>query len=223
VLGNLDDYDAFCRDFAYHSACQIASVGYRLAPENPFPTALHDTVAAIEWLADRASALSIDLGRLGLAGDSAGANLVAVARQSFATPALRHIRKVALFYPGTDFTMGSASHLELASGYMLTRDVLQWFLAQYLQQGELVTDPRVSPLFGPAAPGLQHALVITAAFDPLRDEGHSFAGKLRMEGVSVDLHCFDDMIHGFMTMGGIFESSHAAVRLAGHWFARQLA
>lgn len=220
VFGTIEDYDSFCCALAIRSECRVVSIGYRLAPEYPFPTALRDVERALRWILTDAATLSIDPTRLGVVADSAGANLAIVVAQSSQPPLPIHI--FALVYPATDFTMSHSSCVQFSDGYLLTRATMQWFLRQYLSSAVTPSDPRVSPLYGPAIPQLKHALIITAGFDPLRDEGHAFAEKLRQEGVDVVYNCYADMIHGFITMGAIFNTADVALSGLAHWLTSKL-
>lgn len=220
VFGTIEDYDSFCCTLANRSECRVVSIGYRLAPEYPFPTALQDVERALRWILTEAATLSIDPTRLGVVADSAGANLAIVVAQSSQPPL--PLPAFALVYPATDFTMSHSSYEQFSDGYLLTRATVQWFLRQYLPIAVAPSDPQVSPLYGPAILQLKHALIITAGFDPLRDEGHALAEKLRQEGVDVVYNCYADMIHGFITMGAIFNTADVALTGLAHWLKSKL-
>ncbi|MGI9576779.1 MAG: alpha/beta hydrolase [Microthrixaceae bacterium] len=201
VVGDLDTHDGSCRVLAVSSACVVVSVDYRLAPENPYPAAVDDCIAAYQWVARNGDELAVDGSAVGVMGDSAGGNLAAVVAQ-----AARDIdapRPVAqgLVYPGTDFAMGTRSVELFAEGFFLTRESMQWFRQQYLPDGADKGDPSVSPLLAQDVSGVAPALVWTAGFDPLRDEGSAYAEKLDKAGVPTTYRCYDDLIHGFFGMG----------------------
>jgi acetyl esterase len=199
VICTLEMYDDMCRNLANFSGCAVASVDYRLAPEAPFPGPLEDCYAALANLTGRAAELGIDASRLAVAGDSAGANLAAataiLARDRHG-PALRF---QALIYPCVDPSCSSPSHTAFAEGYMLTRTGMLWYWEQYLQQPADPSNPLAAP--GKAdLGGLPPATVVTAEFDPLRDEGEDFADRLRAAGVDVTGRRYLGMTHGFVSM-----------------------
>jgi acetyl esterase len=219
VFGDLDDFDPFCRSLAVRSNCRVASVGYRLAPEHPFPVGIQDVRSVLIWLVSKAKEFSVDISRIGLVGDSAGGNLAAAVCQLGFTV---KPRALALIYPCTDLTMSNPSHNEFADGFLLTRASLLWFRKQYLPANVEPSDPRVSPLHGPVISGLRDALVITAGYDPLRDEGRALAEKLRAEHVRVQYECYESMIHGFITMGGQIPAAEEAVWQVALWIKDKL-
>ena len=216
VFGDLNTHDAVCRALAKESDAVVISVDYRLAPEHKFPAALEDAHAATLWAAANAASLGIDALRIAVGGDSAGGNLAAVAAMRCRdaggpAPALQ-----VLIYPVTDFSSyETASHRELAEGYFLTRGAMDWFSAQYLTSSDQKRDPEVSPLLARDLSGLPPALVITAEFDPLRDEGEAYAQRLRQAGVPVTLTRYPGMIHGFVSMRGVLSGGREAIREAG--------
>jgi acetyl esterase len=199
TICTLDMYDDLCRTLANASGCAVASVDYRLAPETPFPGAAEDCYLALRTLAARARELGVDPARLAVAGDSAGANLATVtallARER-GGPALRY---QALIYPCVDPACASASQQELATGYMLTRESMLWYWEQYLQAPGDATNPLAAPVRAELG-GLPPATLITAEFDPLRDEGEDYANRLRAAGVAVLGRRYLGMIHGFVSM-----------------------
>lgn len=208
VIGDLETHDAICHRLAAAVPAVVVSVDYRLAPEHPFPAAVHDCDAATRWVADHATELGGDPDRLAVAGDSAGGNLAAVVA--------RHARDVGgpsiafqlLVYPGTDLTGSMPSHVENGTGYLLDSETMTFFLGSYLAGGD-PRDPDASPLFAEDLSGLPPALVVTAEFDPLRDEGEAYAERLREAGVPVTATRYDGMIHGFYGLDNLFD---AAVR-----------
>ncbi|MCZ6792190.1 MAG: alpha/beta hydrolase, partial [Planctomycetota bacterium] len=204
VVGCIETHHALCHALAAESACLVASVDYRLAPEHPFPAAVDDALVATRWLAENAATVGADGGRLAVAGDSAGGNLAAVvsllARDLGGPP----IRFQALVYPVTDCDLSTASYLENAEGYLLTRARMRWFWDHYIpidrERESERADPRASPLRSVNVAGLPPALVLTAEFDPLRDEGEAYARRLQESGVPTVLSRYDGVVHGFFRM-----------------------
>jgi acetyl esterase len=199
VIGNIETHDTVCQQLASLVPAVVVSVDYRLAPEHRFPAAVEDCVAATGWVYEHAGELGADGSRLAVAGDSAGGNLAAVvsikARDAGSPP----IRFQLLVYPATDMTRSFPSHVENGEGYLLTNDSMEWFIGHYLPEAER-KNPEASPLFADSLAGLPPALVITAEFDPLRDEGEAYAERLRESGVDVRASRYDGMIHAFYGM-----------------------
>ena len=198
VIGSIANYDATCASIAADSGVTVISVEYRLAPEHPFPEPVEDAYAALAYVADQAAELGVDASRLAVGGDSAGGNLAAVvthlARER-GGPALAY---QLLIYPGIDLTMSYPSIDENgALRYMLSRESMEWFCGHYLPNGDDADDWRASPLNAPSFDGLPPAFVITAEFDPLRDEGEAYAERLRASGTPVRLHRVAGACHGF--------------------------
>ena len=211
VLGGLASHDNVCRSLVNGAGCAVLAIDYRLAPEHRFPAAVDDCYAATVWAAANAAALGCDPKRIGVGGDSAGGNLAAVISQiahDRGTPALRF---QLLVYPATDAAYDTASYRENATGYFLELEGMRWFYDHYLDGVADRSDPRASPLRARDLRGLPPALVITAEFDPLRDEGEAYAGRLREAGVPVTLHRYDGMIHGFFAMGPLLDQGKQAV------------
>jgi acetyl esterase len=213
VIGSVDTHDGTARAIAEGSGVTVVSVDYRLAPEHPFPAALDDSLAAVQWVVDNAADLDVDPSRLAVGGDSAGGNLAAVASQQFAASGGPDIRFQLLVYPATDGTMSYPSVDENAEGYFLTKKLMAWFWEQYVGTAAEPTDVRLSPLHAPADAlvGLPPALVITAEFDPLRDEGEAYAARLREVGVDATAARYDGVIHGFFSMRNMIPEGKAAV------------
>ncbi len=212
VLGNLDSHDGVCRDIANAAQCTVISVDYRLAPEAKFPAAADDAIAAAQWIHDNAADLGIDRARLAVGGDSAGGNLGAVvalhARDNGGPP----LKLQVLIYPSADMSSDYPSYEEFAEQLPLTRTTMDWFVDLYLSSREQdARDWRASPLHAKSLAGLPPAFVITAAMDPLRDEGETFARALLKAGVPVEVKRFDGQIHGFLTMGRIIKDSQVAI------------
>jgi acetyl esterase len=218
VFGNLDTHDALCRTLARESGAIVISVDYRLSPEHKFPVAVEDSQAATLWAAANAERLGIDVHRMGVGGDSAGGNLatvIAMRCRDAGGPALAF---QVLLYPVTDFsTFETESHREFGEGYFLTRSAMDWFSGHYLASGDQKRHPEVSPLLAPDLTGLPPALVITAEFDPLRDEGEAYAQRLRMAGVPVVVSRYPGMIHGFVSMCGVLSGGREAIREAAEF------
>jgi len=223
VTGSPDSHDAACRETARAADCLVVSVDYRLAPEHRFPAAVEDAVAAFEWVAGHAAELGGDPGRIAVGGDSAGGNLATVlsiaARDAGGPQPLFQV----LVYPATDMTRSFPSHRLFQTGYFLEEETITWFLDRYLRDASDERDPRASPYFAEDLRDLPPALVVTAGFDPLRDEGEAYAARLREAGVPVDERCEGDLVHGFFNMGSVSRAAatanadiHRAVRHALH-------
>jgi acetyl esterase len=213
VVGTLDTYDPLARALANAAGAVVASVGYRLAPENPFPAAVNDCWTAVNWLADHADELGADPDRLAVGGDSAGGNLATVvarrARDAF-VPELRHQLMV---YPALDPTTSSASYRELAEGYLLNAADMRWYWHQYLG----CADPALADL-APAwadVGGLPPATIVTAEYDPLRDEGEDYARRLEHAEVPVALHRFAGVTHGFFRWRAVTPAASEAMAIVG--------
>ena len=215
VIGDLETHDVLCRQLTAASGASVISVDYRLAPEHKFPAAAEDAWAATRWVVAHAAELGLDAGRLAVGGDSAGANLatvVALMARDAGGPA---IKLQVLIYPVTDVMRETRSYADFAEGYMLTRDSMRWFIAHYLSSRDAARDWRVSPLRAPSLAGLPPALIVTAGFDPLRDEGEIYANRLRDAGVMVDHVCYGGMVHGFLGMGKLLDTAMRAVAHIG--------
>jgi acetyl esterase/lipase len=213
VIGDLESHDQLCRALANATPSIVVAVDYRLAPEHKFPAAVEDAITATQWVAEHAANLGIDAGRLAVGGDSAGGNLAAVvcldARDRRGPPLVAQI----LIYPGTDMSMDYPSHRRHAAQLPLTRAAMHWFTAHYLRNPSDESDWRASPLRAANFMGLPPALVVTAGFDPLCDEGEAYAATLRQAGVPVELERFEGQIHGFATMGRMVADADRAVAL----------
>ncbi len=211
VIGNLDTHDSVCRELAHGTECVVVSVDYRLAPEHRFPAAADDCYTALQWVAAHAAEIGGDPKRIAVAGDSAGGNLACVtalkARDKGA-PALVFQLPV---YPVTDYSCDTPSYHENATGYLLEADAMAWFWGHYLGRESDGESSYASPLRADDLRGLPPALVITAEFDPLRDEGEAYAKRLTDAGVPTRLRRFDGMIHGFFGMSAIMDQAKTAV------------
>ncbi|PYM96086.1 MAG: acetyl hydrolase [Candidatus Rokuibacteriota bacterium] len=211
VIGDLDTHDVLCRQFTAEAGITVVNVDYRLAPEHKFPAAADDAWAATRWTVAHASELGVDAGRLAVGGDSAGGNLAAVVALQARDASAPAIKLQVLVYPVTDVAAESRSYRDFAEGYMLTRESMRWFTAHYLAASGQATDWRVSPLRASSHAGLPPTLVVTAGFDPLRDEGAAYAAKLQQAGVRVDYVCYGGMVHGFVGMGKLLDTGNRAV------------
>ncbi|HYC02070.1 MAG TPA: alpha/beta hydrolase [Azospirillaceae bacterium] len=211
TVGDLDSHDALCRQLAAATGHAIVSVDYRLAPEHPFPAALDDAWAALLWLQANAAALAIDPLAIGVAGDSAGGNLAAVLALRARDRGQPRLKAQVLIYPCVDLVAFHPSHRARAEGYLLTRDLYLSYVANYLGQGTSPLGWEVSPLRAADFAGLAPAVIVTAGFDPLLDEGKAYAGRLAEAGVPVIHRSYADMVHGFITMGGRLEAANQAV------------
>jgi acetyl esterase len=210
MLGSLDSYDTPCRRLASKGRCAVLSVGYRLAPEDPFPAAIDDAYAATRWCARNAERLGIDAERIVVCGDSAGGNLAAaVAQMSHDSHEFRVALQV-LIYPAVDLSRESPSYERNSSGYMLTAASLRWLRDAYIVNPGDRTDTRASPMLRKNLAGLPRALIISAEFDPLVDEDAAYAQLLQKAGVHTRYVCFPGMIHPFFTLGGIIEDAAKA-------------
>jgi acetyl esterase len=198
TIGDLDSADRTSRRLAAGTGALVVSVHYRLAPEHPFPAAADDCFGALRWLIDNANSLGGDPSRVAVGGDSAGGNLAAVVACRARDEGLA-LRYQLLVYPVTDCTMSSSSYDSNGEGYLLTRDTMAWFIENYVGDGD-PKDPRVSPLFVDDLSGVAPALVITAEFDPLRDEGEAYGERLREAGVDVEVRRFDGQTHSFFEL-----------------------
>jgi len=211
VIGDLDTHDVICRQLTAASGASVVSVDYRMAPEHKFPTAVDDAWAATRWIVAHAGELGLDASRLAVGGDSAGGNLAAVVALMARDAGGPAIRLQVLIYPVTDVMRETRTYADFADGYMLTRDSMRWFIAHYLRSKDDASDWRVSPLRATSLAGLPPALIITAGFDPLRDEGEQYANRLRDAGVMVDYACYGGMVHGFLGMGKLLDTAMRAV------------
>ncbi len=195
--GNLDAQDPMCRRLTRLAECIIVSVDYRLAPEHPFPAAPEDCYAATQWVATHATEFHGDASRIAVGGDSSGANLatvVALMARERGGPKL--VFQLMLF-PATDFRLNTPSMEELGEGYNVTKSLMIWITDNYLPNPEDRTNPLASPLLAPDLSELPPALIITAEYDPLRDEGEAYGKRLQEAGVQTKVSRYDGMIHDF--------------------------
>jgi acetyl esterase len=223
VIGDLDTHDTLCRELANSADCVVISVDYRLAPEHRFPAAVTDCIAATGWIHDHAEELRIDPLRLAVGGDSAGGNLAAVVSIDARDRADRPIMYQLLIYPATDQHGGTPSQLANGQGYLLTRETMDYFVGHYIADRAAYDDWRASPLLHPDLSKLPPALVLTAGFDPLLDEGAAYARRLTDAGSPASYVCFPRQIHGFITMGKIVDEASTAIALCAAELRRAFA
>jgi acetyl esterase len=221
VIGNLDSHDNLCRILANSSGHAVLSIDYRLAPEHPFPAALDDAVTATGWACSNAAAFGCSADRLAIGGDSAGATLAIVVGHLGVVP----LRYQLLVYPATDLTCDFPSFSENAAGPQLTAAGMKWFIGHYLSgTSTSLTDPRVSPHFAAdqVVAASPPTLMITAEYDPLRDDGDAYATRLAALGVPTSHVRFGGMYHGFFSLADFLDDGLAANRLAGAALGRAL-
>ena len=218
VIGDLDTHDVLCRQLCAEALCAVLSVDYRLAPEHAFPAAPQDCLAATRWVQLHGHEFGLNGRRIAVGGDSAGGNLaatVAIMLRDAATfadapaPLLQ-----LLIYPATDMRAVAPSHTHNGQGYMLTSDSIAYYRGHYMPGPDSWSDWRASPLLAPSLAGLPPALVLTAGYDPLRDEGRAYADALSRAGVPTQYVCFERQIHGFITMSRVIDEAKTAVALA---------
>ena len=222
VAGSIDSHDRIAAALAEATGCRLISVGYRLAPEHQFPAAVEDAIAATEFVSRQAASLGIDATKLVVGGDSAGATLAAVVCQHALRSGAPTIQAQCLICPVLDFEETSPSREAFAENYLIDRLTLEADLADYLPDGIDPADPRVSPLRATRLTGLPPAIIHTAEFDPMRDEGNAYASKLLAAGVNVEHICHDGMIHNFNAMGAILPQARLILLQIGEQIRRTL-
>jgi len=218
VIGNLDSHDAICRSLADRMGHAVLSVDYRLAPEHPFPAAAEDALCALRWAYENASELGINPERIAVGGDSAGGNLAAIVAQQRPVPLVFQM----LIYPSTDMTQSFPSHVENQAGPVLTAGAMEWFINHYMPSTADKKDPLASPWFSPDSmlKGTPPALIITAEFDPLRDEGEAYGRRLIENGVTASIVRYNGMFHSFFGMLGLLDDADTAHTLAANMTAK---
>jgi acetyl esterase len=219
VIMGIETHDGICRRLANATGAIVVSVEYRLAPEHRYPAALDDCFAATTWLAEHAADLGGDPARLAVAGDSAGGNLAAAVALRARTDGPRLIAQV-LAYPVCDAAQDTASYRDNGDGYMLTAKDMAWFWDCYLGPDGDPADPFASPLRAASVAGVAPALVLTAEYDPLRDEGEAYARHLDASDVPVQLHRFDGMLHGFLGMEALISEANQAITRVADFLRR---
>jgi acetyl esterase len=219
VIGDLDTHDQVCRRMCRDAETVVLSVDYRLAPEHPFPAGLEDALAATRWAREHLDELGGD-DRLAVGGDSAGGNLSAVVAQAMPDDLTAQL----LIYPAVDVLGEYDSRVDNATGYFLEMSMMEWFFLHYTTdvEGVPADDPRLSPLHASSLAGLPPAVVVTAEFDPLRDEGEAYADRLAAEGVTVERARYDGLIHGFVDMAAMSPAAETAVADTVERFRRLL-
>tara|TARA_R110000868_G_scaffold36635_1_gene129845 strand:+ start:5813 stop:6748 length:936 start_codon:yes stop_codon:yes gene_type:complete len=222
VIGDLDTHDALCRTLSNEAGVMVVAVDYRLAPEHVFPAAVDDCYAAVKWVEANGGPLGMDVTRIAVAGDSAGGNLAAVVAQIAKAEKGPQITFQLLIYPVTDTNVDTGSYTANAAGYFLERDGMIWFFDHYLKDADR-NDPRIAPLKAASLAGLPKAYVITAGFDPLRDEGRAYAEAMKAAGVDTVHVNYDGMIHGFFNLQGAFDVARDAVKAAAKALKESLA
>lgn len=222
TIGDLDTHDTLCRELCNLSGCAVVAVDYRMGPEHRFPAAVDDVLAATRWVRREAAALGIDPARLAVGGDSAGGNLAAVVAIAARDAGDLPVAFQLLIYPATDMRCVHPSHTSNGQGYLLTSDTIRYFHDQYITDAAHDLDWRASPLLREDLAGLPPALVLTAGYDPLRDEGLDYARALTAAGNRTSYVCFERQIHGFITMGRLLDEANAAVSMCAAELRRAL-
>jgi acetyl esterase len=211
VLGDIESHDGTSRELANKAGCIVVSVDYRLAPEHKFPAAPEDCYAATKWTALNAASFNGDPSRIAVGGDSAGGNLAAAVAQMAADRGAPGLVYQLLIYPVTNYALDTPSYRENGEGYLLTKDSMQWFWKHYLASDEDGKNPYASPMQAREVRRVAPAFVITAEFDPLRDEGEAYADRLKKEGVPVECKRYNGAIHGFFNLGHIIDQGKEVV------------
>lgn len=218
VVGSLDSHDAVCRRLASSGRHAVLALGYRLAPEHPYPTAVNDALDAADWLVEQAPALGIDSQRISVAGDSAGATLATVLALSAQHGNCRLAPCAQLlFYPVTDITRERDSHRRYAEDYLLERETLRWFYSHYCPEPAQRDDWRASPLLAGHAAPMIRTYISLAEYDPLFDEGQAYAQRLQASGTEVTLRVEQGLTHDFLRMGGICSRVGGIYTEVEHW------
>ena len=211
VIGDLDTHHGVCHALAKTSGCLVVSVDYRLAPEHCHPAAVEDAYAATTWVAENSDAIQVDPDRLAVGGDSAGGHLAAVVALMARDRKGPRIDLQVLIYPITNYDFNTPSYTENKEGYLLTRDLMRWFWRHYVKEEGEANHPYVSPLQAENLSDLPPALIITAEYDPLRDEGEAYGKRLQEAGVKVKLSRYPGMIHAFVRMTARLDKAKEAL------------
>ncbi len=223
TIGDLETHDTLCRELANGAGCAVVAVDYRMGPEHRFPAAVDDCIAATHWVRAHAAELQLDATRLAVGGDSAGGNLAAVVALAARASGDLPIAFQLLIYPATEQHRTHPSHAENGQGYLLTTDTMDYFSNHYIDDRAHYADWRASPLRHPDLSRLPPALVLTAGFDPLRDEGAAYAERLTAAGNHASYVCFTRQIHGFILMGRVLDEANTAVALCAAELRRAFA
>lgn len=216
VIGDISTTDSVCRVMANQTGAVVVSVDYRLAPEHKFPAPFDDCEAAVRWVAANAGAIGVDPSRIAVGGDSAGGNLSAAVALKLRDTSGPKLCFQLLVYPVTDHRLDTGSYKANGEGHLLTTDMMRWFWDHYVSSPADSDNPYVSPLRAKSLAGLPPALVITAEYDPLRDEGEAYAAALKAAGVPVTAKRYDGLIHGFFPMLAAFPTAAEAASLASN-------
>lgn len=221
VIGNIETHDGICRSLANASGHAVLSVDYRLAPEHKFPAALDDCISATRWAHDNALTLGIDPSRIAVGGDSAGGNLAISVTHARPVPLVFQL----LVYPATDARGTSPSLEENKDGPFLTKATMEWFYGHYVSSSHSAEDPRISPILADTQTlaATPPALIITAEFDPLRDEGEAYGRRLVDAGVNTSIVRYFGQMHGFFSMSGIMDDADIAIAQSGTALQKALA
>jgi acetyl esterase len=222
VIGDLDSHDGLCRSLTNGAGCVTVAVDYRLAPESKFPAAVEDCYSATRWVSENAVQLNADPNRLAVGGDSAGGNLSAVISIIARDQETPKIAFQLLIYPATDITCSAPSH-KTNTEYVLTPEDIRWFMGHYLRNDADRRNPLASPSFAASFQRLPPALIITAEFDPLRDEAEDYGQKLREAGVPVQVSRYEGMVHGFVSMADMLDKGKQGVAEASAALKRAFA
>jgi acetyl esterase len=218
VLCDLDTHDPTCRNLCAGAGCVVASVGYRLAPEHRFPAAPEDCLAATRWAAENAAELGADPARMAVGGDSAGGALATVTALRVRDEGGPRLAGQLLIYPMTDLEMTARPSLaENGEGYGVTAKDIAWFRSLYLSDSSEARHPHASPIHAPDLSRLPPALVVTAEYDPLRDEGERYGARLREAGVATVVSRYDGVIHAFFSLPGLVDKSDTVLEEACAW------
>lgn len=213
-VGDVDSHDGLCRDLASTSGWAVLSVGYRLAPEHPFPAAVDDAVFSIEWVAANADRLGADAARIAVGGDSAGGNLSIVGALLTHQRGTAALRYMLLVYPSTEICIDRPSLRRFGQGFLLDRESLEWFYSRYLPNGEGY-DWRAAPMLAPTLSDLPPMLLVTAECDPLTDACLAFARRAEAEGAVVERIAVEGVVHGFITLGKLFPQAGSVIEEMG--------
>jgi acetyl esterase len=215
VIGDLESHDRPCRSLTNLSGCCVVAVDYRLAPEARYPAAADDCCAATKWVADNAGEMHIDASRIAVGGGSAGGNLAAVVSLMARDKGRPEIRSQVLINPVTDFSFETASYKDNGEGFGLTATAMRWYWDCYLGSPDKGSQPYASPLQAEDLAGLPRALVITAEYDPLRDEGEAYGERLRAAGVPTTVTRYKGVVHGFVGHAPIVPEGRQALEQIG--------
>jgi acetyl esterase len=222
VQGDLETHNGLCARLARHAGVLVVAIDYRLAPENKFPAAVEDCFAAYRWIREKGRDLGADTTRVAVAGDSAGGNLSAVVSQLTASSGAPVPACQVLIYPATDASLETDSHRELVDGHVIPRERIVWYMQQYLRTDADRSDVRFSPLRAPSLKGQPPAMIVTAGFDPLRDEGRAYGDRLREAGVDVVYREYPGQIHAFVSLTKVIPQGMACTLEIADYLRRRL-